>query len=108
MRADGSSVDSCATMTSQGSIVFIILYCDLAGTAHELRQGTRRARAELPASDPAHEEGAHRSALGAGAEGARHGPGIGEGFQTFARQTGHELLSHDEANREFTFFMKKK
>jgi hypothetical protein len=29
-------------------------------------------------------------------------------FQTFARQTGHELLSHAEANREFTFFMKKK
>ena len=24
------------------------------------------------------------------------------------RQTGHELVSHDEANREFTFFMRKK
>ncbi len=25
-------------------------------------------------------------------------------FQSFARQTGHGLLSHGEANREFTFF----
>src|ERR1044071_4336359 len=80
MRADGSSVGSCATMTSQGSIPFIILYCELTRTAHELRQGTRRARAQLPASHPAHEEGAHRPALGAGAEGARHRPGISEGF----------------------------
>jgi len=29
-------------------------------------------------------------------------------FQTFARQTGHQLLSHGELDREFTFFMKKK
>ena len=29
-------------------------------------------------------------------------------FQTFARQTGHELVSHNESNREFTFFMRKK
>jgi len=35
-------------------------------------------------------------------------PGSVKDFQTFARQTGHELLSHDEENREFTFFMKKK
>jgi tRNA 2-thiouridine synthesizing protein A len=35
-------------------------------------------------------------------------PGSVKDFQTFARQTGHELLSHDESNREFTFFMKKK
>ena len=35
-------------------------------------------------------------------------PGAVKDFQTFSRQTGHELLSHDEANREFTFFMKKK
>jgi tRNA 2-thiouridine synthesizing protein A len=35
-------------------------------------------------------------------------PGSVKDFQTFARQTGHELLAHDEANREFTFFMKKK
>src|ERR1043165_9275106 len=34
-------------------------------------------------------------------------PGSVKDFQTFARQTGHELLSHAEANREFTFFMKK-
>jgi tRNA 2-thiouridine synthesizing protein A len=35
-------------------------------------------------------------------------PGSVKDFQTFARQTGHALLSHDEVNREFTFFMKKK
>ena len=35
-------------------------------------------------------------------------PGAVKDFQTFSRQTGHELLAHDEANREFTFFMKKK
>jgi tRNA 2-thiouridine synthesizing protein A len=35
-------------------------------------------------------------------------PGSVKDFQTFARQTGHALLSHDEASREFTFFMKKK
>jgi len=35
-------------------------------------------------------------------------PGSVKDFQTFARQTGHQLLSHDVSNREFTFFMKKK
>ena len=35
-------------------------------------------------------------------------PGSVKDFETFARQTGHQLLSHHEANREFTFFMKKK
>src|SRR6186997_2512224 len=35
-------------------------------------------------------------------------PGSVKDFQTFARQTGHQLLSHDEVDREFTFFMKKK
>jgi tRNA 2-thiouridine synthesizing protein A len=35
-------------------------------------------------------------------------PGSVKDFQTFARQTGHQLVSHDENNREFTFFMKKK
>ena len=35
-------------------------------------------------------------------------PGSVKDFQTFARQTGHELLSHGEVDREFTFFMKKK
>jgi tRNA 2-thiouridine synthesizing protein A len=35
-------------------------------------------------------------------------PGSVKDFQTFSKQTGHELLSHAEANREFTFFMKKK
>jgi tRNA 2-thiouridine synthesizing protein A len=35
-------------------------------------------------------------------------PGSVKDFQTFAKQTGHALLTHDEASREFTFFMKKK
>jgi tRNA 2-thiouridine synthesizing protein A len=35
-------------------------------------------------------------------------PGSVKDFQTFAKQTGHSLLSHAEANGEFTFFMKKK
>ena len=35
-------------------------------------------------------------------------PGAVRDFQTFAKQTGHELLSHAEASKEFTFFMKKK
>ncbi len=29
-------------------------------------------------------------------------------FETFSKQTGHALLSHAEANGEFTFFMRKK
>jgi tRNA 2-thiouridine synthesizing protein A len=35
-------------------------------------------------------------------------PGSVKDFETFAKQTGHALLSHAEANGEFTFFMKKK
>jgi tRNA 2-thiouridine synthesizing protein A len=35
-------------------------------------------------------------------------PGAVKDFQAFSRQTGHELLQHGEANREFTFFMRKK
>ena len=35
-------------------------------------------------------------------------PGSVKDFQTFSRQTGHELLSHAEADKEFTFFMRKK
>ena len=35
-------------------------------------------------------------------------PGSVKDFETFSRQTGHALLSHAEANGEFTFFMKKK
>ena len=35
-------------------------------------------------------------------------PGAVRDFQTFAKQTGHELVSQGEVNREFTFFMKKK
>ncbi len=35
-------------------------------------------------------------------------PGSVKDFQTFSKQTGHELLSHAEVNKEFTFFMKKK
>jgi tRNA 2-thiouridine synthesizing protein A len=29
-------------------------------------------------------------------------------FQAFSRQTGHELVSHSEESKEFTFFMRKK
>jgi len=35
-------------------------------------------------------------------------PGSIKDFQAFSKQTGNELLSHSEANREFTFFMKRK
>lgn len=35
-------------------------------------------------------------------------PGSVKDFEAFSRQTGNELLSHAEANREFTFFMKRK
>ncbi len=35
-------------------------------------------------------------------------PGAVRDFQAFSRQTGHELLSHAEANKEFSFFMRKK
>ena len=35
-------------------------------------------------------------------------PGSVKDFQAFAKQTGNELLSHSEANKEFTFFMKRK
>ena len=35
-------------------------------------------------------------------------PGSVKDFQAFSKQTGHEVLQHGEANREFTFFMRKK
>ena len=35
-------------------------------------------------------------------------PGSVKDFQAFCKQTGHELVEHSEANREFTFFMKHK
>jgi tRNA 2-thiouridine synthesizing protein A len=35
-------------------------------------------------------------------------PGSVKDFEAFSKQTGNELLSHSEANKEFTFFMKKK
>ena len=35
-------------------------------------------------------------------------PGAVKDFQTFCKQTGNELLSHAEAQKEFTFFMKRK
>lgn len=35
-------------------------------------------------------------------------PGSVKDFQAFAKQTGNELLSQAEANKEYTFFMKKK
>jgi tRNA 2-thiouridine synthesizing protein A len=35
-------------------------------------------------------------------------PGAVQDFQAFSKQTGNELLSHSTADREFTFFIKKK
>ena len=35
-------------------------------------------------------------------------PGAVKDFQAFSKQTGNELLSHAEANREFTFYLKRK
>jgi tRNA 2-thiouridine synthesizing protein A len=35
-------------------------------------------------------------------------PGSVRDFQAFARQTGNELVSHSEENREFIFFMRRK
>jgi len=35
-------------------------------------------------------------------------PGALKDFQAFSRQTGHELVSHSEQSKEFTFFMRKK
>lgn len=35
-------------------------------------------------------------------------PGAVKDFQTFAKQTGNELLSHAEAQKEFTFYMMKR
>jgi tRNA 2-thiouridine synthesizing protein A len=35
-------------------------------------------------------------------------PGAVRDFQAFAKQTGNELLSHAEENKEFVFFMKRK
>lgn len=35
-------------------------------------------------------------------------PGSVKDFQAFSKQTGNELMSHAEVNKEFTFFMRKK
>lgn len=35
-------------------------------------------------------------------------PGSVKDFQSFSKQTGNELLSHAEAQKEFTFFVKRK
>ena len=35
-------------------------------------------------------------------------PGALRDFQAFAKQTGNELLSHSEENKEYVFFMKRK
>jgi tRNA 2-thiouridine synthesizing protein A len=35
-------------------------------------------------------------------------PGAVKDFQAFSKQTGNELLSHAGANKEFTFFLKRK
>ena len=35
-------------------------------------------------------------------------PGALRDFQAFAKQTGNELLSHSEENKEYVFFMRRK
>ena len=35
-------------------------------------------------------------------------PGSVKDFQAFCKQTGNELLSHAEANKEFVFYLKRK
>ena len=35
-------------------------------------------------------------------------PGAVKDFQAFCKQTGNELLSHSAADKEFTFYMKRK
>jgi tRNA 2-thiouridine synthesizing protein A len=35
-------------------------------------------------------------------------PGSVKDFQAFCKQTGHELLQLDEADNEFTFYIKKR
>lgn len=35
-------------------------------------------------------------------------PGSVKDFQAFCKQTGHELLSHEAKDSEFTFIMKKR
>lgn len=35
-------------------------------------------------------------------------PGAVKDFQAFSKQTGNQLLSHSEADKEFTFFMQKR
>jgi tRNA 2-thiouridine synthesizing protein A len=35
-------------------------------------------------------------------------PGSVKDFEAFSRQTGHQLVSHAEANKEFTFYVKRK
>jgi len=35
-------------------------------------------------------------------------PGAVKDFEAFSRQTGHELVSHAQEQKEFTFFMRKK
>lgn len=35
-------------------------------------------------------------------------PGAAKDFQAFCKQTGHELLSQTEQDKEFTFFIRKR
>ena len=35
-------------------------------------------------------------------------PGAVKDFQAFCKQTGHELLSLEERNKEFTFYIRKR
>src|SRR3977135_613119 len=84
MRDAGSSVGSCATITSQLPAVLFIGDASYTFANFRrndaIRQGTRRPRAELSAAHPEDQEGAPRPAVGPGAQGAGDRPGLGQGF----------------------------
>src|SRR6267143_974630 len=54
--------------------------CPCGIILYGFRSGTRCTRPELPAADPAHQEGADRHAIGADPQGARHRSRRGQGF----------------------------
>src|SRR3954454_13092954 len=108
MRAAGSSVGSCAMVTSQVAIAASlcrgILYLQRMNFDKELdARGlncplpilrTKKALAELQS--------------GQVLKVVATDPGAVKDFQAFSRQTGHPLLSHAQEQKEFIFFMRKK
>jgi hypothetical protein len=78
------------------------------GRGHEFRQRTRRPRAQLPVADPARQEGAERHAVRQVLKIVATDPGSVKDFQAFSKQTGNNLLSQSESDKEFVFFLKRK